>query len=61
MDLQTNRDLTFLISSSKDCTAKVKNEEENEIENKTKKMNMSFFFFFFFFFPSFSMLKHWNI
>jgi len=25
MDLQTNKDLTFLISSSKDCTAKVKN------------------------------------
>jgi hypothetical protein len=24
MDLQTNKDLTFLISSSKDCTAKVK-------------------------------------
>lgn len=23
MDLQTNKDLTFLISSSKDCTAKV--------------------------------------
>jgi hypothetical protein len=25
MDLQTNKDLTFLISSSKDCTSKVKN------------------------------------
>ena len=24
MDLQTNKDLTFLISSSKDCTSKVK-------------------------------------
>lgn len=24
MDLQTNKDLTFVISSSKDCTAKVR-------------------------------------
>lgn len=31
MDLQTNHDLTLLISSSKDCTAKVKRLREKNI------------------------------
>ena len=31
MDLQTNKDLTFLISSSKDCTAKVKQKKQNSV------------------------------
>jgi hypothetical protein len=34
MDLQTDKDLTFLISSSKDCTAKVKRIKSSNFYNK---------------------------
>jgi len=35
MDLQTDKDLTFLISSSKDCTAKVKKIKSSNFYNKS--------------------------
>ncbi len=46
-DLQTDQDLTFLISSSKDCTAKV--------NIKLPKSSLNIFHL------SFLIVKHWNI
>ena len=41
MDLQTDKDLTFLISSSKDSTAKV-NVRHSEYSSKKKSLLLAF-------------------